>query len=62
MTPKEYIQSIGMTVEEASKQLKVARPYLSRIINGHPSGRKLALRFESWSGGKVKAADLILDR
>jgi plasmid maintenance system antidote protein VapI len=62
MTPKEYIRSVGLTVEEAAEQLEVARPYLSRIINGYPAGRKLALRFEDWSKGKVRAADLILER
>jgi len=53
MKLKEYLQTINKSQTEAAKELNVTRQYLGLICNGKPAGRKLGLRIEGWSDGKV---------
>jgi addiction module HigA family antidote len=48
---EDVLPALGLTVTEAAKQLGVARPSLSRVLNGHAAiSPEMALRLESWLG------------
>lgn len=53
MKLKEYLQIINKSQAEAAKELNVTRQHLGLICNGKPAGRKLGLKIEVWSGGRV---------
>lgn len=47
----DILPALGLTVTEAAAQLGVARPSLSRVINGHAAiSPEMALRLEKWLG------------
>jgi antitoxin HigA-1 len=49
----DILPALGLTVTEAEAQLGVARPSLSRVINGHAAiSPEMALRLEKWLGAK----------
>ena len=48
------------TITRAAEELGVTRIHLSNIAHGnYPPGRQLAIRIEEWTGGEVKASDLL---
>ena len=48
---EDVLPSLGLTVKEAANQLGVARPSLSRVLNGHAAiSPEMALRIEGWLG------------
>jgi addiction module HigA family antidote len=59
---EDILPALGLSEAEAADQLGVARPSLSRILNGHAAiPPEMALRIEQWlgveNGGR---ADLLL--
>ena len=48
---EDILPALGLTVTEAAEQLGVARPSLSRVLNGHAAiSPEMALRLEKWLG------------
>jgi addiction module HigA family antidote len=48
---EDVLPALGLSVTEAAKQLDVARPSLSRVLNGHAAiSPEMALRLEQWLG------------
>ena len=48
---EDILPALGLNVTEAAEQLGVARPTLSRILNGHAAiSPEMALRIEQWLG------------
>lgn len=48
---EDVLPALGLTVKEAAAQLGVARPSLSRVLNGHAAiSPEMALRIERWLG------------
>jgi antitoxin HigA-1 len=48
---EDILPALGLTVKEAAEQLGVARPSLSRVLNGHAAiSPEMALRLEQWLG------------
>lgn len=48
---EDVLPALGLTVTEAAEQLGVARPSLSKVLNGHASiSTEMALRLEQWLG------------
>lgn len=46
---RELLDSLAISVSEASAEIGVARPTLSRLLNGHASiSPDMALRLEAW--------------
>jgi addiction module HigA family antidote len=47
----DVLPALGLSVTEAADQLGVARPSLSRVLNGHAAiSPEMALRIEKWLG------------
>ena len=47
----DVLPALGINVTEAAEQLDVARPTLSRVLNGHTANSpEMALRIEKWLG------------
>lgn len=47
----DILPALGLSVTEAAEQLGVARPSLSRVLNGHAAiSPEMALRIEKWLG------------
>ena len=47
----DVLPALGLTVTDAAEQLGVARPTLSRMLNGHAAiSPEMALRLEKWLG------------
>lgn len=47
----DVLPTLGLTVTDAAEQLGVARPTLSRMLNGHAAiSPEMALRLEKWLG------------
>ncbi len=47
----DVLPALGLSVTEAAEQLGVARPSLSRVLNGHAAiSPEMALRIEKWLG------------
>jgi len=48
---EDILPALGLTVKEAAEQLGVARPSLSRVLNGRAAiSPEMALRLEQWLG------------
>ncbi|MGH8436340.1 MAG: HigA family addiction module antitoxin [Pseudomonas sp.] len=48
---EDVLPALGLTVTSAAEQLKVTRPALSRVLNGHAAvSPEMALRLEAWLG------------
>lgn len=48
---EDVLPALGLSVTEAAEQLGVARPSLSRVLNGHAAiSPEMALRIEKWLG------------
>ena len=48
---EDILPTLGLSVTEAAEQLGVARPSLSRVLNGHAAiSPEMALRIEKWLG------------
>ena len=48
---EDILPALGLSVTEAAEQLGVARPSLSRVLNGHAAiSPGMALRIEKWLG------------
>jgi addiction module HigA family antidote len=48
---EDILPALGLTVTEAAEQLGVARPSLSKVLNGHAAiSPEMALRIEKWLG------------
>lgn len=48
---EDVLPALGLSVTEASSQLGVARPSLSRVLNGRAAiSPEMALRIEKWLG------------
>ena len=48
---EDILPALGLSVTEAAEQLGVARPSLSRVLNGHAAiSPEMALRIEKWLG------------
>lgn len=48
---EDILPALGLSVTEAAEQLSVARPSLSRVLNGHAAiSPEMALRIEKWLG------------
>lgn len=48
---EDILPALGLSVTEAAEQLGVARPSLSRVLNGHAAiSPEMALRLEKWLG------------
>ena len=48
---EDVLPALGLSVTEAAEQLGVARPSLSRVINGHAAiSPEMAIRLEKWLG------------
>lgn len=48
---EDILPTLGLSVTEAADQLGVARPSLSRVLNGHAAiSPEMALRIEKWLG------------
>ena len=48
---EDILPALGLSVTEAADQLGVARPSLSRVLNGHAAiSPEMALRLEKWLG------------
>ncbi|PKO91597.1 MAG: addiction module antidote protein, HigA family [Betaproteobacteria bacterium HGW-Betaproteobacteria-1] len=48
---EDILPTLGLTVKEAAEQLGVARPSLSRVLNGRAAiSPEMALRLEQWLG------------
>lgn len=48
---EDILPALGLSVTEAANQLGVARPSLSRVLNGHAAiSPEMALRIEKWLG------------
>jgi addiction module HigA family antidote len=48
---EDVLPGLGLSVTEAAEQLGVARPSLSRVLNGHAAiSPEMALRLEQWLG------------
>lgn len=48
---EDVLPALGLTVTEAAEQLGVARPSLSKVLNGHAAiSPEMALRIEKWLG------------
>jgi antitoxin HigA-1 len=48
---EDILPALGLSVTEAAEQLGVARPTLSRVLNGHAAiSPEMALRIEQWLG------------
>ncbi len=49
----DILPALGLTVTEAAAQLGVARPSLSRVLNGRTAiSPEMALRLEKWLGAE----------
>lgn len=63
MTLTEYRDSRGLSLSECALALGLqsgSKGHLSRLENGlAPWPIKLALQVEAWSGGEVRAVDLV---
>ena len=60
MKPKAYLKKRGLTIAAAAKELNVTRQWLTNVVNNRVvAGRKLAQRFEKWSGGEVLASEML---
>jgi antitoxin HigA-1 len=47
----DIIPALGLTVTSAARQLGIARPTMSRVINGRSAiSPEMALRIEKWLG------------
>ena len=50
---EDILPALGLSVTEAAEQLGVARPSLSRVLNGRAAiSPELALRIEKWLGAE----------
>lgn len=48
---EDVLPALGLSVTEAAEQLGVARPTLSKVLNGHAAiSPEMALRLEGWLG------------
>jgi len=48
---EDVLPALGLSVTEAAEQLGVARPTLSKVLNGHAAiSPEMALRIEGWLG------------
>ena len=48
---EDVLPALWLSVTEAAEQLGVARPSLSRVLNGHAAiSPEMALRLEQWLG------------
>jgi antitoxin HigA-1 len=48
---EDILPALGLSVTDAADQLGVARPSLSRVLNGHAAiSPEMALRIEKWLG------------
>lgn len=48
---EDVLPALGLSVTEVAEQLGVARPSLSRVLNGHAAiSPEMALRIEKWLG------------
>jgi antitoxin HigA-1 len=48
---EDILPALGLSVTEAAEQLGVARPSLSRVLNGRAAvSPEMALRIEKWLG------------
>lgn len=48
---EDVFPALGVTVKEAAEQLGVARPTLSKVLNGRAAiSPEMALRIEKWLG------------
>ncbi len=48
---KDVLSALGLTVTEAAAQLGVARPTLSKVLNGQSAiSPEMAIRLEAWLG------------
>lgn len=59
MKLKAYRKKTGKKQSEAAKELGISVKYYGRIENDYPAGRKLSNRIEVWSGGEVKAVEVL---
>lgn len=59
---EDVLPALGLSVTEVADQLGVARPSLSRVLNGHAAiSPEMALRIEKWLGvDRGGSADLWL--
>ncbi len=50
---EDVLPALGLSVTEVADQLGVARPSLSRVLNGHAAiSPEMALRIEKWLGAE----------
>ena len=48
---EDILPALGLSVTDAANQLGVARPSLSKVLNGHVAiSPEMALRIEKWLG------------
>ena len=48
---EDVLPALGLSVTDAAEQLGVARPSLSRVLNGHAAiSPEMAIRLEKWLG------------
>ena len=47
----DVLPALGLSITDAANQLGIARPSLSRVLNGHAAvSPEMALRLEKWLG------------
>lgn len=48
---EDILPALGLSITEVAEQLGVARPSLSKVLNGHAAiSPEMALRIEKWLG------------
>lgn len=48
---EDVLPALGLSITEVAQQLGVARPSLSKVLNGHAAiSPEMALRIEKWLG------------
>lgn len=56
MNLKRYLESKGLTQDQAASELGVSKAYVSGVVTGNmPASLRLALEIEHWSKGEVPA-------
>jgi len=49
----------GKTISQAAQEIGVSRPLVHYALNDRPLGKQTALKVERWSGGFLRAVDLM---
>jgi len=54
-----YLKSRNLPVKRAASEIGISRQWLHSALKGEPLGKTAAKKIERWSGGEIKAADLM---